>query len=435
MLAAMLTKGLARANMGALTTDDFGTDDHRRIWGAIQSLAAQNAALDYITVNAEMERLYGKSDAALNELLDASSRYGFTKGYGLKEYITIVREHSRRRTCYEALMTAAQKLSDSTEDTDTVLTGVRQALTAAENGRRCADSMEMSDVLSAAYGELENRAKGESKGIPYGITALDRHTAGLHKGELTLIGARPAVGKSALGVQIAIAAAQSGAKVLICSREMTAEQYGIRVLMRGAGVDSGKLRAGDIDDEAWDKLAQSLMFYGGLPIRFAFTARYVEDLRQVAEQQLATNGLDVLVVDYTQLMQTRAKFEKDYMRIGYVSKALKDMTVDLNIAVVALAQVGRAADGDMPTLAELRGSGDLEQDADNVIFMHRPASANDKWVNKDHREAFNGIQMQHEQYIVLNIAKQRQGETASTAVVFSPRMMEFKSITQRSESG
>ena len=127
-------------------------------------------------------------------------------------------------------------------------------------------------------------------------------------------------------------------------------------------------------------------------------------------------------------MQTRQKFDQDYQRIGYVSKMLKDMTTDFNISVIALAQVGRSTENEMPTLADLRGSGDLEQDADNVLFLHRPKDAKDKFILSQDRELFERIQGGSMQYIVVSIAKQRQGDIGSVAVIFDPGRMRYLTI-------
>jgi len=156
-------------------------------------------------------------------------------------------------------------------------------------------------------------------------------------------------------------------------------------------------------------------------------------LRIEVQQMVDGEGLDMLVVDYVQLLQTVKKFEKDYLRVGYISKMLKDMTIDFNISIIALAQVGRASEGDMPTMAELRGSSDLEQDADNIIFLHRPDDANDKFVHPDDRSLLDTLETMKKQYIVLSIAKQRQGETAVVPTVFAPGQMTFTGIIRASD--
>ena len=166
-----------------------------------------------------------------------------------------------------------------------------------------------------------------------------------------------------------------------------------------------------------------------------FSTRFIEDLRMEVQNKVDRGKLDLLVVDYLQLLQSKQRFEKDYQRIAYVSKMLKDMTTDLNIAIIALAQVGRSSDGSMPTLSELRGSGDIEQDADNVIFMHKPESSNDRFVHPDHRGVPEALAQKGMNYIALNVAKQRQGETGTIAVVFHPARMQFTEFTAEEEHG
>ena len=152
------------------------------------------------------------------------------------------------------------------------------------------------------------------------------------------------------------------------------------------------------------------------------------------QKKVDSNELDMLVVDYVQLMQTRRRFDKDYLRIGYVSKMLKDMSTEFNICIVGLAQVGRAAEGTMPTMAELRGSGDIEQDADNIVFLHRPETADDQYVRKEDKSLFNTMKNLDQQYIVIKVAKQRQGETGMTPVIFNPQKMRFSTIINQNHS-
>jgi replicative DNA helicase len=209
---------------------------------------------------------------------------------------------------------------------------------------------------------------------------------------------------------------------------MTDVQYGIRILAKGTSVSNMRMRTGDLSEKDWEQLTDSMMLYSNHDIRFMFSTKYIEDLRAEVEAMKEQDGLDMLIVDYVQLLQTKQRFDKDYQRIGFISKALKDMSTELNIAVIALAQVGRSTEGDMPSLSELRGSGDLEQDADNVLFLHRPEEADDRWVKPSERGVFDAIQSMKCQYIVMNVAKQRQGETGPVTCMFNPRAMLFEPI-------
>ena len=209
---------------------------------------------------------------------------------------------------------------------------------------------------------------------------------------------------------------------------MTDAQYGTRIIAKESGVPSDHLRSGRVEQNEWIAIAQAMGYASLLPVSFIFSTKNIEDLRMEVQKKVDAGELDMLIVDYTQLMQTRQKFDKDYLRIGYVSKMLKDMTTDYNISVIALAQVARSTENDMPSLAELRGSGDLEQDADNVIFLHRPKDATDKHIFSQDRELFARLQEGNLQYILIDIAKQRQGDIGTVAVVFDPNRMQYLSI-------
>lgn len=409
-----------------LMPDDFYAEAHKRIFRAEQALELAGKSVNMATIPAELAK-YGNGDADMLTLIDCVKEHGFGSEFEIKEDIQIVRGLRLRRDLYTELEGAKDALDDAGNDTEAILERTRHRLRDLVTTGHSWTSVQ--DVMMHTFDALERRAKGDEKGIPFGIGMLDKHMAGLHRGELTVIGARPAVGKSALGAFIAMSAAGAGYKVGICSREMTDVQYGTRMIANRSAVDPMRMRTGEIQDADWDEITEALEHFSGQQIDFLFTTRNVEDLRMEVQKRVDAGGMDVLVVDYMQLMQARERFEKDYMRIGYVSKMLKDMTVDFNIAVVALAQVGRSSDGDMPTLAELRGSGDIEQDADNVIFMHRP-KPDEKCVDPADRDMIHGLEMQKLRYIVLDIAKQRQGETGTTKVIFDPARMRFTSIAR-----
>jgi hypothetical protein len=213
-------------------------------------------------------------------------------------------------------------------------------------------------------------------------------------------------------------------------RVMTDVQYGARILGSRAEIEPGKMRTGQLDPYDWTKLSEAMQHYSDMNVSFMFSARDVEDLRMEVQRKIDGEGLDMLVIDYLQLLQTRRRFEKDYLRVGYISKAIKDMTTDFNIPIIALAQVGRSSARTMPDLSELRGSGDIEQDADNVIFMHRPEDASDESILSGDGGMIAALEAEGKQYIVLEIAKQRQGQTGRTAVVFDPARMRYTGIAR-----
>lgn len=428
VLAAMAKPELAGKHISRLTPDDFYDTAHRKLFTAMQSLIAEGKPMDFVLLSETLTRMYG-DDELMGVLFDAQKgRYG--SAFVLGDHIAILQTASKRRRINKLLERMNKQNSDPDIDPDTLIADAMVQLRGFGEGKavECAD---LTTVLQSAFEELEDRAKGKRRGMMSGLQVLDNKTAGFHKGEMTIIGARPAVGKSAFAGQIALTASNDGAKVCICSREMTGVQYGIRILAGGTNISNMKMRNGDLNENDWNQIVDSMMLYGNRDIRFMFSTKYIEDLKAEVQAMKDADGLDMLIVDYIQLMQSKQRFEKDYQRIGYISKMLKDMSTELNIAVIALAQVGRSTEGSMPTLSELRGSGDLEQDADNVIFLHRPEDASDKWVRPSEKGVFDAIASMKCQYLVLSIAKQRQGETGVVSCVFNPAAMSFDNIGGR----
>lgn len=410
--------------VGDLEPQDFYEPEHRQLFTAMKALVLDHKTVNLPAVAESLTRLYGTDDLAIKfmTVINETQRTQVNSEFTLKQNIEILKSQTMRRALYAIVSEARDDLLDGTNDTQNVLEKTRQSLRDMVTTGHTWKSM--SEVLMSTFSQLERRAKGEEKSIPSGIPKLDKYTAGIHKGELTVIGARPAVGKSALGAHMALSAARAGYKVAICSREMSDVQYGTRVLARTAEIRNHALRNGSFNDDEWEQITEAMMLHGSLPVEFMFSTRYIEDLRMEVQKKVDGDGLDLLVVDYMQLMQSKQRFQKDFERIAYVSKTLKDMTIDLNIAIIALAQVGRAAQGDMPTMAELRGSGDIEQDADNIIFMHKPEPG-DQYIHPEDRDKLAGWEMMQMRYIALNLAKQRQGDIGTVHLIFNPAKMTF----------
>lgn len=424
ILAAMMKKGIAEKYINQLTPEEFYQEEHRKLFIAMQALYILKKPIDLPLMDEMLTRQNGNADL-MNELFSIIQTNSFNAEFALGEHIRIVKDCAERRELYNVLDKARNGLKNPAYEYAAILADTRARLRGLTKSKGHIESLQT--VLLNAFTDLEERAAGYRKGMPSGVEVLDKHTAGFHKGEMTIIGARPAVGKSALACQIAIGAAQNGHKVCVLSREMTDIQYGVRILSRGTQVSNIRMRTGELTDKDWEQLSESTVIYGNHDIKFLFDIKFIEDLQAEAQALKESEGLDMLIVDYIQLLQSKQRFEKDYQRIGYISKALKDMSTELNIAVIALAQVGRSSDGSMPTLSELRGSGDLEQDADNVIFLHHPESPSDKWLREKDKEIFDALEAMKYQLLIMNVAKQRQGETGALTCIFNPASMTFTS--------
>ena len=369
----------------SLTGKDFSNVDYGRLFNAIQDVLRADKNVDAITVEDAAGRLFPKNAKKLRELVVVLTKYreptvGDT--HSIADHVAIVKNLARRRNAMKTIDELTKQLYNPAKDINETLTQIRDAVdnTGIDNGAW----VSISDVVLRTYDYMERKQRGEIKAITTGIKSIDRMIGGFYGGELTVIGARPSVGKSAFGANIAIAAAREGHKVGIVSCEMVDIGFGQRLLSHEAWVDGMAIRKGELDDDAWDKIAMAMGGLGELPIEFMFDTTYIEDIVQWVTRKAKRGEMDMLIVDYLQLMDARKRFDSEHLRVGYISRALKKLATQCNIPVIALAQVNRETDGSMPTLKHLKDSGSIEQDCDGVIFLHRPQSDND--VNIDPRD-------------------------------------------------
>lgn len=416
--------------LGQISEGDFYYDEYAKIFRAVKATNAKQLKVDLVTVDAALGELYPQEQMTLSNTMVSLIKGRFLTR-NIEDYITILKELSSRRRSIMVLDEIASKLRDPTQDMNELLDRLRTESRDIVISKHKWESMV--DVLVATYEYLEKRAVGNEKAITTGIPNVDALVGGFFGGELTVIGARPSVGKSAFGANIALEAAKRGFKVAVVSREMTDIQFGQRMISREGCIDGMKLRKAEFGEEDWSVLAEAMNSLSSYPISFLFTIRTVEDLRVEVQRKVDKGEIDILIVDYLQLMHTAKRFREEHLRVGYISKALKDMAVDFNIPIIALAQVNRDTDGQMPTLKSLKASGDIEQDADGVIFLHRPSSENDPYVDPRDKEYFGMYEKQELTYICIGVAKQRQGAVGKACVLFNPAIMRYYPIERGSE--
>lgn len=430
IIGACLKNPKALDALEGLCEQDF-TQPHARVaFRAIRGLADQNRRVDLVTV---VEAAEGASKRVSDMPVYLSNCVQKTPVWAnAGEYGAIVKELAIRRRIVDVSARISAAALDRAQDCAKTLDDARLALAGIVVSRHATQGI--SDVLASAYEYVVGVASGDIKPIPTGMPGIDGTIGGLFRGEYTIIAARPSVGKSAFAASVALAAAKNGAHVAICSREMTDVQYGQRLLSSAAYIDGMRIRTGDLHESEWPLLGDAMAELSALPVEFMFTVRTVEDLRQECMRLREQNGLDVLVVDYLQLMDSAGSFEKEYLRIGKISHALQALAHDLSIVVLALAQVGRSAQNAMPTLAELRGSGDMEQDADGVIFLHRPENAQDRTVNPMDKSRFDEFREMGYEYISIHIAKQRNACTGYINILFEPAKMRYYAIERKGKN-
>ena len=417
----------------SLSGKDFANQDYGRLFNAIQDVLKHDRRVDAITVEDSIGRLFPKSARRLRDMLVLLGKYReYTEddARNVADHIKIVKDLSVRRNAIKSIEDLVKQMHDPAKDISETLASMQDAVQGVDTDRSA--WVGMPEVLMRTFDYMEKRQKGEIKAITTGLKCVDRIIGGFYGGELTVIGARPSVGKSAFGANIALAAAHAGHKVGIVSCEMVDIGFGQRMLSHGAWVDGMALRKGEIDDDAWSKIGEAMTEMGELPIEFMFDSTYVEDVVQSVLRKARRGDMDMLIVDYLQLMDTRKRFDSEHLRVGYISRMLKKLATQANIPVIALAQVNRETDGSMPTLKHLKDSGSIEQDCDGVIFLHRPASANDVNIDARDKPYFEEFAARNTVYICIAIAKQRQGAIGRACVVFDPAYMQYVEI-DRSE--
>ena len=424
----LMRKGVAEETVTELQSTDFSNPEYSKIFRAIQSLVTQQKQVNLISVDAEMSKLYGEGGWDAVNLAQTVCKNSLTIGdwQDIKDLIKIVKDLSTRRQAISTIEELIGGLRNPTKDISETLTEIQDAADRAMTDD--AEWVSMADVLMSTFTYIERRQKGEIQAITSGLNCLDKIIGGFFGEEMTIIAARPSVGKSAFGVNIALSAAQKGFKVGVVSAEMAKEGIGQRLFANGAWVDGMKLRRADVDDESWRKLADALQTMSELPITFLFNCSAIEDVVNTVRKRARKGQIDMLIVDYLQFLDTHRRFKEERHRIGYISENLKRLARRAHIPVIALAQVTREAEGQMPTLKMLRESGNMEQDADSVIFLHRPESEKDTSIDPFDRASWKGWRDKDITYLSIGVAKQRNGVVGVTNCLFDGGLMRYIEI-------
>ena len=427
--AEMSVLGVAFLNKDSLekiseevTEDMFFNDKNRIIFNAIISLYKEKNPIDITTIKAELDKKKALNEVGgipyLMEVIDS-----VVTSANLEYYIKILREHAIRRNIINTatdIVTSAY----SNENINGLLDEAERNILNAVKVRQTSEFVPIHEILRRAQLRLEELAKNKSDitGIRTGFYDLDRATAGLHGGELIILAARPGMGKTAFALNIATNAAFSTEKaVAIFNLEMSAEMLVNRMIASVGGIDSYKLSTGKLEHNDWKRYNEAMSKLGGTNI-------FIEDNASITAPEIKSkcrklagqpNGLGLVVIDYLQLVTTGSnRIESRQVEVSEISRSLKTMALELDVPVIALAQLSRSVDkreNKEPALVDLRDSGSLEQDADLVLFLNR----------KDYYEA----KTEKKETVVpidVIIAKHRKGSTGLYRLLFELNMSNFK---------
>lgn len=414
----------------------FADPVHADIYKIVAQKSAKGDLISPVTVadafrgGDRLEPLGGASYLA--RLAGAALPPSLTKGYA-----KFLGELARRRSMNGLLETARESLlrAGKDETVDDIAARLEASLMAISQASSVKRPVSMMAATTAAVGQIISAMNGDDVGtVKAGIPALDRIIPGFYPGELTLIGGRPSMGKSAVALCIALNVARQGKGVAIASLEMTPEAMAMRALSEatahaGNAVPYTNMRRGEITDRQEATIKAEMRSVADLPIMFLPRA-YADVGALLSGAKQASRSLhdfSLLVVDYAQLL--RADGKSRYDQITEISMALKGLAVSLNIPVIALSQLSRQVenrDDKRPVMADLRESGQLEQDADNVLFCYRPEYYLERKKpdggDADEMDEWQDLMDKHRHALEIIVAKQRMGQIGTAHVKFAPAM-------------
>lgn len=373
----LLSDKAAMLAIESLTADSFYSPENREIFAAMEQLAAHAQPLDLITLEAELGRRGKLDEVGGFRYLMELSRF-VPSAANVQAYIKIIDEKSTLRRLLDASAEISAMCYADDAETPDVLAQSEKLVYDISMRKGGAMLEDIRPVLVKTYEKIERLAisKGRIEGVPTGYKELDDLLTGLHGGEMVLVAARPSMGKTAFGMNVVgNAAIRAGKRVAVFSLEMPSEQLVMRMLCTEARVDMQKVRRGCLETAEWERLCEAMATVGEARIYIDSTSGItVPEMRSKARRLQMESGLDLIMVDYLQLMSGVGKHGSRQEEVSSISRSLKTLAQELNVPVMALSQLSRAPTGrtdHRPMLNDIRDSGAIEQDADVVMFVHR----------------------------------------------------------------
>jgi replicative DNA helicase len=381
----------------ALTDDDFYLEEHRRIWRIIRALDEQGITPDLPLVGQKA------AEAGVSVVYVASLADTYSLPSQVPTYIAQLKDKSRRRRVILACRKAALAIADA-EDPDAVEAELVSAITDSTDSPGV---VPVSDVAERTAEKVLTRTA--AMGISFGIGELDAETGGMRPAELVVVAGRTGMGKSTVGLKIAFEAARLGYRVLYVTLEMPPEDLVMRLLAVKTGIGLKQIRQGTkFYKGERERIKRAAEEIGRLPLTFFFQPGVTcQVLRQVARREKLKGNCDLVVVDHAGRMRSGKKTKSDYEEVSEIAVSLKNLAIELDIPVLALYQLSRNVEhrqDKRPVLADLRGSGRIEEEADIILLLYR-----ERYYKRD-----------ADSTLEINVAKQRNGEAGSRAKIEIP---------------
>lgn len=410
-----------------LTDDDIQTDSYKKVLGIMRRLQKQDKPLDMVAIMMETPK---ELKVALNPV---TMRLGqaYMPSYKFDSYLKMIKECTARRSMREMVFVIQEELQ---KDQDILIAkaNILAQIADIETGSNSNDT-NIEQVMLDTIEAIEKQSKSKDNQSRYtGIIDIDSATGGLHGGEVTVLAARPSVGKTALGVQMGMHIAQKGGKVAMYSREMSRTQLGMRMVAHEGLVDGQKIRTGHLEEADWDRINDASATISQWSMWVNERAATIAEIRADCRELKQKNGLDVIIIDYLQLLTPSDKSGSREREVAEMSRGAKTLALELDIPIILLSQLNRSVANNRPTLSTLRESGAIEQDADNVMFLHKPDLDDTMDHDIDLRRV---VEEKNKVYMEMILEKQRNGRTGTFSIVYNPPYLRFENIFRDKEGG
>ena len=420
--AMLLSHDAVIVAMEKLQPRDFYRDAHRIIFEAMEHLQRENKEIDVITLPEELNRMKKMDDVGgVGYVLNLPNMVGTASN--AEYYANIVVEKALSRNLISTCTELATEAYDGEKKTEDLLDDAERRILQLSDTKNRGDFASVGTVVEATLDKITKLYENKAglTGLPTGFRDLDRMTSGLQPSDLILVAARPSMGKTAFTLNIAQnVGVRQHKTVAFFSLEMSQEQLVQRLLCQIAHIDSQKLRTGQLNsDEEWTRLTDACDKLYESPIYIDDTPGIsVAEMRSKARRLKSEHGLDLIIVDYLQLMQGR-NAESRQQEISEISRSLKALARELNVPIIALSQLSRSVENRQvkkPMLSDLRESGSLEQDADIVMFLYREDYYDPQTTNQNITEVI--------------IAKHRNGPVDTVKLYFKKEYTRFDNLSK-----
>jgi len=408
-----------------LAEGDFYRDPHRRIFKVMAALSERATAIDPVTVKEELVRS-GDLEAVGGPAYIASLLDGVPHSSNIEHYAKIVREKAVLRRLIDAGGEIVKTAYEASRDVDEILDQSERLVFEIAQDQMRTGFLPMRAIADQSLKTIERLSEHRElvTGLATGFPTLNEMTSGLQPSDLVVIAARPGMGKTSFALNIAQHAAREGKSIGVFSLEMSREQLFLRLLTGQARIDAHRMRTGRLGRDEWARLTAAFGELAGMPIFIDDTAGTgVLEMRAKSRRLKLEHGLDLLIVDYLQLMRGRGRAENRNLEISEISRSLKELAKELRLPVIAISQLSRAPEqrgnDRRPQLSDLRESGAIEQDADLVMFIYREE------VYKPTEENRGRAQ--------IIIAKQRNGPIGNLDLAFIREYTKFEELEWRNE--